>query len=313
MNLSIRLFLFIFFLSHALWAEPPPPPEGTAASGGFTSTLLEQHKRAAEAIDSMSIGLDKYLSGLDETNEKNRSAVIFKNGFFWREGGVTSKSFHIDLKIHLPKLQEKWALRFTSYDDDDDERGINRRRLKTGPKEESYSTSVAFFKRLGDVDVTFRPKVQIKKTVETSHLLKFSSKAKTKYFLLRPRLELFGRSDTGTGELVGLDFEYELGPKHILVLANEQEYVDFENKYSTNHELALGHGISATQSMKYAALYESHNKPAFHLVRYTYYVTYGHTLYKDLLRYSLTPNLVFAEEEKFSGAAGLNAGLDIIF
>ena len=167
---------------------------------------------------------------------------------------------------------------------------------------------------MGDVNVTFRPRIQLKNGFETAHLLKFDSTAEVRDFIVRPRFELFARSDAGTGELLGLELGYELSDKLVLMLTNEQEYRDYENKLSTNHEISLSQALEEDKFLKYALLYESSNKPdSFHLIEYVFYVSFTHVALKDMLHYNLTPRVFFNEDYSFRPRTGFNIGLDFIF
>jgi len=299
----------------ALKAKLPP----TEQVGAFGRTYLRANKSAAGFIDRMGHQADIFLSGeryVSKRRKKNKSTVTLKNAAYWVEGkgDDIDYSTQVDVRLLLPHLEDKWSLRFTSYDEDEDERGINRKRPKTTPRRENYGTSIAVLQKLGDVDITFRPRVQLKNGLETSHLLKLESGGEVRGITVVPRLELFARPEVGTGQLFALDFGYALNNALTFFVSNEQEYVDYENKLSTNHELAVIHSFEEDKSLKYAVLFQSDNQPKhFHLREYVFYTSYTHAFYQDQLHYNITPRVGFNEDNSFRPKGGLLLALDLIF
>lgn len=256
------------------------------------------------------------LAGEKTTNKKTTSKLVLRNDFYSYEGRKQIRyRFRADARLNFPNLEEKWTLNFTSYDDDDEERGIQRNRIKTTPRPDNYGASVMLLKKLGDVDFTFRPKLQlVGKRLTTSHFLRFESEADMKTYKIVPRLELFARADTGTGQLFAINFQYNINDKFVVALTNEEEYVDYRNRLSTNHELALLQSLSDTRSLKYATLIESSSLPDnFHMTQYSFYVSYKHMLYKDKLHYSLSPQLLFPEDSGYSHRLAMVLSVDFIF
>lgn len=276
---------------------------------------LKTNQVTVDAVKSVSNKIDMLLTGEKTTNEKTKSSLTIRNIGYWSEGSSTiTYKPRFDLRLHLPNLQEKWSVNFTSYDDDQEEVGIRRNRLQTQAPPESYGANVVLLKKLGNVDVTFRPKLQLRdKRVTTAHLLRFQSEADMKTYKIIPRLELFARADTGTGELAAINFEYEFNEKFTATLTNEEEYVDLNNAFNTNHEIGLLHAVNDTQSLKYAVLFESNDKPNFHLEQFTTYVSFRHSMYKNKLAYSLSPRLVFPRSYDYKNRLAFAAEIDFIF
>lgn len=295
--------------------KAPPQPK-KEEEGFLTRTLLKTNEVGAKTVDSMSNKLDMILTGEKTTNKKTTSKLVLRNDFYTYEGRKQiDYKLRADVRLNLPNLEEKWTLNFTSYDDDEDERGIQRNRLKTANRPENYGASVMLLKKLGDVDFTFRPKLQlVDKRIVTSHLLRFESEADMKTYKIVPRLELFAKATTGTGQLFAINFEYMINEKFVVALINEEEYVDFQNQLSTNHELALLQSLSETKSLKYATLFESSSEPDnFHLTQYSFYVAYKHMLYENKLHYAMSPRLLFPESTGYSHRLAFILNVDFIF
>lgn len=296
--------------------KKPSKPKKEVKEDDFVKRgYMKTNQVTVDAVKSVSNKLDMLLTGEKTTNEKTKSSLTIRNLGYWSEGtsAITYKP-RFDLRLHLPNLQEKWSVNFTSYDDDQEEVGIRRNRLQTSAPPESYGANVVLLKKLGKIDVTFRPKLQLRdKRVSTAHLLRFQSEADMKTYKIIPRLELFARADTGTGELAALNFEYEFNNKLTGTLVNEEEYVDLNNLFNTNHEIGLSHELNETQALKYAILFESNNKPNFHLEQFTTYINFRHSLYNNKLAYSLSPRLVFPRTYDYKNRLAFAAEIDFIF
>src|SRR5690606_33154766 len=107
-----------------------------------------------------------------------------------------------------------------------------RNRLRTSPLSQNYGARVRFLRQLGDIEFEFRPRLQIDRV---SHTLSFSSSSQYKNMTFDPVFELFGKSDTGTGQFLGLNLSFLVDDSNSFVIVNDQQYVDGDNRFSTNH------------------------------------------------------------------------------
>ena len=302
------LFIFILFFSHLVFAQ-------NKDRGAVTNTMVNANKAASDAFDTVTERLDLFLSGETYTTKKTKSTLTLKNEVYWLEGNGDEADFssQFDIRLHLPNLEEKWALRFTSYDEDETERGVNRRRPTRTTPQENYGTSLAVLQKLGDFEITFRPRIKIKDNIETTHLLRIENKAEFTYVTFKPRLELYANSEVGTGQFLALNFEFPVAENFTFEIANEQEYANNNNLLSTNNEFALLQSLSDNQSLKYALLYQCDNKPNFHLVEYAFSIFYGHSILKNVLHYGVRPFVFFNEERSFRPKNGISLTFDLIF
>ncbi len=149
-----------------------------------------------------------------------------------------------DARLHLPNLQKKLRLNFTTYDEDDQDRGINSNRYRPLNRERNFGTSFAIFEQLGDVRVEFRPRVEYRKQWISSYLFTFSSTVDRGPFHFRPQLQLFARSDTGVGQFVGTNMDFVVTSSNVLTLINEEQYTDSDNTLTTNHGLKWLHSYN---------------------------------------------------------------------
>lgn len=321
----MRKSFFILFLSYlhlcaitVYGAKPPyePPPKPAPPSTGLEKTFLEVNTAAASQVKKLGRRVDMFLSGQKYTSETNETSITLKNAAYWQEGQGDDIDFNtqFDIRLHLPNLESKWALRFTSYDEDQDEVGVNKRRPQTRPRRENYGTSIAILQKLGNIDVTFRPRVQLKNGLETSHLLRLTSRADVKKILIEPSLEFFARPDAGTGQFASIVVAYDISKGWVFTVANDEQYVNNENRLSTNHEVSATQSIREDKSIKYALLYQMTNKPrSFNLQEYSFYLSYVHAMAKEKLYYNVTPRLFFNRENGFRPRNAMTLGVDIVF
>ncbi len=213
----------------------------------------------------------------------------------------------------MPNLQEKLQLRFTTYNEDQEERGINESRYKSIPNEKNYGTSLALFQELGNIAVEFRPRLEFTDRFETSYLFKFTSEAEIGSFTIDPEVQLFARSDSGTGQFVSLNFDYSIDQENLVSLINEEQYTDGDNTLTTNHGFRWGHIYTKDTSQQTRLIFESNNRETYHLERYVLSSTLGHKLYNNILHYSVTPVFTFEKTKSFHPEAGLDFRFEIIF
>lgn len=283
------------------------------ASDTLKGRFLKRNKAISEKVDQAADDLDVYLAGDEYTKKENRTQVILRNGVDWSEGGVWDYSPHLDVSLHLPNVERKWKLRFTSYDPEEEEQGIERRRLRQRARREDYGASLILLEELGDFDVEFRPRVEISDGLEITHLLRLSTSVDINKVNIAERIELFGRPETGTGQLAGIDLTYHFTPQSAVSLVNEEEYVDKGNLFSTNHGLWLTHLLNTTMKTRTGVLFESDNQPHFRMEQYSFFTSFSHEVLRQALHYKLTPRLAFPREESFSGHAGLYIEIDVLF
>ncbi len=309
----LRRFVFLFlFLSFAgiacatpAWAQKDHDHED------LDKRLIRKNIQLSNKVDSYAKDLDVFLTGDDISKKPNKSTVTIVNRVTSLESEKLNYEPHLDVRLHLPNLEKKWQLRFTTYDEDREDHGINASRLRTEQRREEYGASLAFFRRLGNVDTTFRPRIEIGKV---SHILTFESSAEHNGFRFNPRLELFARSDSGTGEFLGLNLDYLLNNDNLLTLITEEQYTDGDNLFTTNNGVRWAHSYNARMTQKTSLIFQSVSQPlSFHLDRYTLASSFQHKLYKNVMHYSATPYFQFLRERDFQRQLGFTLEVSLIF
>lgn len=276
-------------------------------------TLIEANKSISNEIDQVVESTDIYMADEKYVDEPNKSRIVLYNNVTFEEGGKVKYAPHVGVKLHMPNLQEKLQLRFTTYDEDDMERGINRNRYHAAAQERRFGSSLAFFQELRNVKTEFRPRVELRDGIQTSHIFRFWSDAKAGPFIVEPELQLFGRSDVGTGQFFALDFKYEVNAANILTIVNEEEYTDGTNTMTTNQGLIWDYVYSSKAAWENSLIFESNNRPRYHLDRYVYRTSFAYKLRKNVLHYKITPYATCAKEESFHPRATLDVSVEVIF
>jgi hypothetical protein len=318
---KIALLIFVILLANApARAEdqketPTSDPierkvENAPSSDGF---FIETNRMISKEIDSFAEKIDLYFADREFVDEDNKTRIVIHNDFNWPENSNVRYSPRLGIRLHLPNLQRKWQLKITTYDEDSEERGINKNRYQASSQEENYGTSFALVEYLGNIKTEFRPRVEFTDSLKTSYILKFSGDAKFLYLKLEPEVQLFARSDTGTGEYSALNFVYDLDELNVMTLINEQQYTNGNNTFSTNHGLRLEHSYNQRMAHEYKVVFQSDNRDTYHLEKTMLTCAFKHKLYMNVFHYSITPYLAFEKARKFRVSPGINLKTEVIF
>ena len=275
--------------------------------------VIEKHNEISRELESATEKIDIYVANKKLVDEPNRSKFIIYNNFSIKESGERTYAPHVGVHLHLPNLQKKLRLNFTTYDEDAASRGINKNRYQSTPTETLYGGSFSLFQQLGNLKTEFRPLVEYIRKVQTSYLFRFWSEATRGDFTIEPEAQVFARSDTGTGQYAGLNFGFHINNVNDLTLINEEQYADGDNTMSTNHGIRLNHQFTDKMLGETALIFESNNRPSYHLERYVYRATFEHHIRPEILHYSLTPYLTFDKENDFHARMATDLQVQIIF
>jgi len=288
------------------------PPEGYAFGPTIEDTMLDAGDDIAGGVDWAAEKLDLFLARRKYSNKPNKTQAKVTQLVTYSEGGHIKTSTDFGVNLRLPNLEKRWQLRFTTYDEEEESRDLQQRTLRTAPRERRYGAGLAFWRKLGNVRMAFQPKLELKDPLEVSHVLRFESESETKGVRLRPRFELFARPDKGTGEYFGFDFVIERG-KWEFSLRNEEEYRERGNFFRAGHGVVVDYAINDRRGVNMAVVTDSNNRPSYHLHDIRWSTGYGQVIYKDRLRYSVSPFLSFGKNRNFKGEAGITLNVTLIF
>jgi hypothetical protein len=285
--------------------EPTPPP--------ITNPIIKGDIDITKAIDEAASSVDVALAGKRIVSTTNNTKVTIRNQINWPQGGPFAYNPHLDLRLRLPNLEKKWQLKFITYDEDQENRGINANRLKTTPIQTDYAGSIGLLQKLGEVNIEFEPRLQFQGGVQVSYFLRLTSKATRKYFTIRPEAQFFAKSDNGVGQFFAADMDFPIYKSLVFTLINEEQYQDRLNTLSTNNGIGFSYDYTDHFSQNYTLIFESTNRPNFQLALYTVATAFTQKIYKNILHYTVQPYLAFSNTLNYLGAPGINFELDLIF
>lgn len=286
-------------------------PEVTVGQA-IENAAIEKNKQISKQIDSLADGLDVFLAGERVSKKKNKTSLVLRYIVQKTEYVDLDKQFNVQLQLRLPNTEESWQLIF----DNKEEEGfspLNERGANSVQGGDSYGVGVGYVRKLNKVETLFRPKVKLKDPIETSYNLIFRSKTEKASYALYPELDFFADSVRGTGQIFSFHVSFPLSEKFTLRLINEEQYLDLDNLFSTNHGPMLIYTQSDRISYTAAVTAYSTNDPTFHVESYTLGFGRNHILYKNMLHYRINPRWVFAKANNFQGIAEIAATLDLIF
>lgn len=296
-------------------AKKKKPP---AEKPSFAEKTLEGANKAAdqiaETIDQTAENIDVRLAGKKYTKKKNASSVSVKQLTVWREGGDLNNSTSFGINIRLPNLERRWQVRFSSYDEEEEQRDQQAKRFRTRPRENNPGAALLFFKRLGKIKTVFQPRLEIKDPLAMSYILRFESDAGTERFRINPRADFFAHPEYGTGQYFRLNFSFNLAERWELTLINDEEYRERTNFLNVNHGVSLDHALSDDKGVAFSVIANSVNLGGgYHLNQYTFSPAYAQELAEDRLRFVLATFLAFGKGEAFKGDAGCSLQVEVIF
>ena len=145
--------MFRFLVLLILWVAPVAQAQLPIPTN--KKELIEKNKEVSGKIDRAATYLDKLLSGRDDSEKINTTTFRFENTLDLAEGEDPEFNPKFSVSLHLPNLEERWKLRFTTYAEDDEERGVNKNRIDTEPEREAYGASLALFESIGKVRISW--------------------------------------------------------------------------------------------------------------------------------------------------------------
>ena len=289
--------------------------------------MIAQNKQLSRNLDDLAREIDLLLASRRVSEKTNKTRAILSGFMESREGRAPEYSAHINLDLRLPNLEEEWKLKFSSYDEEDEFEGLDRNRYGAQPQEQKYGASIAYVREIKSVKTTLRPRIELKDPLVSGFLLKLENVVRLTFMDVKSQLKLFAHSEDGTGQAFTIDFERKLTSSTVLRLFNEQQYLEKDNLfivaqgpsilYKINDRMALSPTFSFQSTNRHTpedrAVTPQTRHPGYHLEGYSFYVSFRHQLYKNILHYQVTPNWAFTKEYQFKGRAGVNLNIEVIF
>jgi hypothetical protein len=315
-----KLFLiFILLLSPFTFAEEQKTAtavakeENESPKESWTQRMIKGNIAISEWFDSMAEGIDLFLAGERLTHKKNTTKVRLDNIANSNEGQEVTNAFSLGVQLRLPNVEEYWQVKFTSYDELEERRRSQTGYLRQSTRQENYGATIGVFRKLGNVKTAFQPRIQLQDPISISHSLSFESIAEMKSYSMNPRLELYAVANKGTGVYWALNFNFNISENYSLTLVNNGDYIAQQHLELVTNGFSFEHLISDYSAISYGTNFFSSNRPSYHLDGYSFFFTWSHTLYKNILDYSLTPYWDFKRDLNWHGRVGLSLNVGLSF
>ena len=282
----------------------------SSAAQTLKEETIEASKAVSERVQKTAEFIDLTLAGKRYTDALNTSQVSVSQMVSLTEGGVWQRSTDLGVNLRLPNVEKQWQARFSTYDEEQEDRDLNRRLIGTGTREKNPGAALLFFRKLGNIRTTFQPRVQLTNPLQVNYVLKFQTAAQYQWLRVEPTFELYADASKGTGEYFSLGFFAKLGGPWSASEQNEEEYREAGNSFSTRNGVTLDYKLTDTQDIGWASVLSSDNHE-FHLSAINVSLAFNHQLIKKLLKYSFSPFLGFAKADSFKGKAGVMLNVEL--
>lgn len=279
----------------------------------WEQSFIQSNREISAWFDGVTEGIDLFLVGKRVTKEKNKSSFRIDNTTTITETENFNNTSSIAIRPRFKNLEEFLQLKFTSYDEKEDGRGVENGYLRKTQRRKNYGATLGFFRKLGNVRTTFQPRIELQDPLKISHSLSFESVAEIKKFQMNPKIEFFADADKGTGVFQALNFNYEFGPIWDLTLINEGEYQEKIHKLLVTNGFAFGQQYNEKTGFTYSWILNSDNRERYHLGKHVVSVTWHQNIYKNILDIQLQPFLEFDKANRFKGKSGVIFNISINF
>lgn len=307
-QVSIALIFLTVGLAVNAQQEPVIPNESD-----WERKFIQTNKAISTWFDGVIEGIDLFLVGQKITNERNKSSFRIDNTTTVTEGENYYNVTSLTVRPRLQNLEEFMQLKFTTYDEKEDGRGVENGYLRKKQRHENYGATVGLFRKLGDVRTTFQPRIELQNPLKVSHSLGFESVAEIKLLKINPKLEFFADADKGAGTFHAINLNYELNLAWSFTFINEAEYQDKIHKFFVTNGFVFGQRYSDKTGFTYSWIINSHNREVYHLEEHVVAATWNQNIYRNILDFQLQPFLNFSKTNYFKGKTGVIFNLSLNF
>lgn len=305
---SIALFCPVLFAQ-----EPQPEKTDKTELSDWEETLIKDNITLSRMFDGLADGIDSFLVDSVSDVKPNESSVKIENSTSIVERKKIANVTDLNVNLRLPKVEEYWQLKFTTYDEQKSSRGVRNSYLKQTPRDRTPGAQLGIFREFKKIRVSFKPRLQLTDPLKVAHSLSFETSLDREKLDFNPKIEFFADPSKGTGIFEALNFNFVLTKVYSLTLINEGEYQEQENKYSATNGFAIGQILTEKSSLSYNLFFSSDNRPVYRLVSYNASISYNKLVYKKILDYQIVPNLDFAKANKFRPVPGIAFNFSINF
>jgi hypothetical protein len=291
-------------------------PEQKAAEErpvSWEQKLIEGNIAISQWFDSAAQGLDLFLAGRQLTTRKNDTTIKLENSTNSQEGHSLTNSTGVGVLLRLPNFEQYWHLKFTNYNEQEDQRNLKNSYLRQTPREKNYGATVGVFRKLGNIRTSFQPRIELQDPLKVSQSLQFESVAQVRNYEINPKLEFYATPDKGTGIFQAINFNFQLSKEYTLTFVNQGDYQDKLHLYNVTNAVSLGRVYTDRTSISYNILFSSNNQPNYHLEGYNFSISCNQVLYKRILDFQIIPNVDFEKAVDFKRVLGITLNFNLYF
>jgi hypothetical protein len=96
-------------------------------------------------------------------------------------------------------------------------------------------------------------------------------------------------------------------------LINNGDYVSQDHIESVTNGFSFEHVVTDNTAISYGTNFFSNNRERYHLEGYSFFFTWSHTLYRNILDYGITPHWDFYREANWHGRLGIAVNVGVSF
>jgi len=278
------------------------------------ATTLGYNSNFANWVDQQAKKLDLALSGARYSSENGDSEARFSQRVNWAEKDGLTFETDFDLQLALPNLEKKYKLMLSSYNENQTRRSAYSRFRNAEREDANYGADLSFLSRIGDFDVTFRPRIQFGSPFKTFYSLVFDSEYKRKNLSFRTRFNFFADSDKGTGQFVSFTLERSFWTYWRDSLVFEQEYQDGGNVLSLLQGYSLDLVLNSKMSLSHSLVVSSDSEDSnFRLKNVSLGPLFYHNIYPRFFNYTVIFTESYDIDHKFRGDSVLSVIFEVVF
>lgn len=318
------LFIFIatllavqFIVPSVLYAQKKRS-NNTEKQEERTNKFIKMNKSLSKDIDQLAEGIDKNISPKIKESEveQNKTNMYLVLGGDFDDKGNMETNFRYGVRLHLPRFERYWKLKFDNQDEKRD-RGQSSmiRSQRTRNTNDDVFVGVSFERYWDKVKVDYKPQIAIRDGMGLDHSLEADTEFEYGKFVFQPSLEFFAHHEDGTGSSASVKFtQWLYRKKWGLEQGNDARFIFLSSNLSMNHYAGM---ISIpSDRWKFALNYfrSFQNKTEdFMLSAYGYYLAANYMIYKDMLALEARPYVVFERGEDFLETHGIVVNFRVIF
>jgi|GEM_PF-2613673 len=310
----MKVLAIIFITTAIVHCSTALAKEKRVDEADVMATSLKLNSDIANWVDRQAQKLDLALSGARYTRKTDDSEARFSQRVNWNEKEGVTLETDFDVQLALPNLEKKYKLMLSSYNENQTRRSAYSRFGSIEEERSNYGADFAFLRKIGDFDVTFRPRLQFGSPFKTFYNLSFQSEYKKNNSRFRTRFNFFADSDKGTGQFISLAFERFFATYWGDSIVLEEEYQDGGNVFSLLQGYSINRILTSRMTVAHSVVVSSDNEESnFRLKNLSFGPSFNHELYPGFFNYTLMFTESYDIEYEFRGNSILSLIVEIIF